>query len=192
MLKIDNSDFVEAMKLYKEATNKDCVDILNRAGKNTAIKTHKLTKRTTAARIAAELNSGSWYGGRLKYAIIASRLQGKVPRGEWRKAVGEAAEKMVAARRASAGYLRVAVMAAGKAFGAFSNSKTPGGFAADSKGEKAKATRLEARLQVSVPDAAAGFIDLEAGVEAAAVDMATHAKDQLSKTAKKYSSSKAR
>ena len=210
MIKIDTSDFSQCLREVAKATKKDGADVLNRAGRNTTIQTKKLTKKTSAAQISAELIAVVGRSGRtaeLKYLLAAKSLGAKAGRTnkrgvssltnkagklQWRDDVRKKAARIVAARRSASGYLQLSIMMAGKAFGWFTAIATPKGWARESKGEKATERRLTANIQITVPDGAEGHIPLEDGVKAAAIDMVTYANKRLDDMARKFSARKTR
>ena len=193
-LDLDVSQFKHALSAYAKTTRKDGAEIINKRAKNIILICYNRTNLVAATLIAAELASGG-----LAYKIVnakRSREMGGPKSGRWTAAtqdeINDKVKKLVNARKRSAGYNRVAVMMAGKAFGLFGSVKTPKGWASESKGIKAPETEssemCEAVLKIVAPHA-----DLIIGpalqhaLDQDAHDMLEHVREKMQKTAAKYS-----
>lgn len=192
-VKVDTSQFRFALRAYKAATKKDCVDVLNRAAKNVAFRASSFTPKGRANRIRRDLMSDP----RLRYAltsiILKKRGVGRLPSPQFQKEV----DKFVSRRASSANYLRAgwakAVVDLG---GTFRGAKFRG---AGGFGNKALVNKLLADIVNTTTHANAASVKgaeligseaLQKAIAFVAEDMITFAKQLMMPTAKKFSATK--
>lgn len=190
-LKLDIGDFEEAMRLWAQATQKDSVEILNRAARNVAYRAAQFTPVASAAEIKGELLKDP----KMVYALTALSLKkqgiGMLPKGEMEKAVQAFIARRVGSRR----YLRAgwaqAIIDLG---GTFRGSKLQRG--SESFANPATIVDLLAEIAWIVQEAnehkAEGAEEkvmpaLQEALDFVAKDMIDYAQDRLAKTAAEYS-----
>lgn len=192
-VKVDTSQFRFALRAYKAATKKDCVDVLNRAAKNVAFRASSFTPKGQANRIRRDLMRDP----RLRYAltsiILKKRGIGRLPSPQFQKEV----DKFVSRRASSAGYLRAgwakAIIELGGTFRG-AKFKGAGGFA-----NRALVNKLLADIVNTTTHANAASVKgaeligseaLQKAIAFVAEDMITFSKQLMMPTAKKFSATK--
>lgn len=192
---VDLRDFSECLREVQTLTNKDSAVLLNRAGYNATKETYNATQKGSASKIRSDLKTvlshtrtiefasgkvSSRVGhGQRAYLIVQARAR-KAGKTLTKKEAGVEARRMIASRARSGNYLRIAVALAGKAFGAFSQMRTPKGWASEGKGKKAMpGLAPEASLQITVPAGAEKRIPLETGINKAGEEMLQHAQTRM-------------
>lgn len=189
-VKVDTSQFILALRAYRAATKKDCVDVLNRAARNVAFRSAQFTPKGSANRIRRDLMRDK----RLRFALTSIALRkrgiGRLPSPQFQKEV----DKLVSRRASSANYLRAGwakpIQDLG---GTFRGAKFrgAGGFA-----NKALVNKLLAEIvNTTIHQNAAsirgaeliGSEALQRAISFVAADMIQFSKELMGLTAKKYS-----
>lgn len=172
--------FSAALREYKEATGKDEVEILNRAGRNVAFRAASFTPKATASRIRADLMKDPHLRYALTSLYLRKRGRGILKKPEFRQEV----KKLIARRIASRAYLRSgwapAVIALG---GSFRGKKSDKGWA-----KKASVLNLITEIANTVPGIdKVGVKALNEAIDFVAKDMLGYAQDLLAKRAREHS-----
>ncbi len=183
--------FQDAINSYQEATQKDMVDVLNRAGRNVAYRAAQFTDVASAAKIRAEL----YRDPHLVYALTSLSLRkqgiGTLPKGAFQQEV----EKFISRRQSSTRYLRSgwaqAIIDLG---GTFRGSRLTRG----THGYGSKATLIELLAEIAwiidepndhKADSAeeVGMKALQKALDFVTQDMQQYAEEKMAKTAKDHS-----
>lgn len=191
--KVDTSQFRFALRAYKAATKKDCVEVLNRAARNVAYRSSSFTPKGQANKIRRDLMSDPHLRYALTAIILKKRGVGRLPSPQFQKEV----DKFVSRRASSANYLRAgwakAIVDLG---GTFRGAKFrgAGGFA-----NKALVNKLIAEIVNTTEHATAASVRgaeligseaLQKAVQFVSADMLQFAKELMDPTAKKFSATK--
>lgn len=181
--KLNAKPFQGALREYGRATNKDAADILNRAGRNVALRAVQLTPKATAAKIRAELAANN----RAIYATIRRLKRAGVPqRGMSRTRFAEEINKTIAARRRSAAFVSSGWFPALADLGGRSRAAT--GSAAKGSGKRATERHLLAVLINAATGAnKVGREALQQAVDFVARDMLAYAQKKLADRARQFS-----
>lgn len=188
--KVDVSQFILALRAYKAATKKDCVDVLNRAAKNVAFRSAQFTPKGSAGRIRADLMRDP----RLRFALTSMALKrrgvGRLSSPLFQREV----DRFVSRRASSANYLRAGwAKSIQDLGGTFRGAKFRG---AGGFGNKAVIARLLAEIVNTTTHTKAasvrgaelvGSTALQKAVAFVAEDMINFSKQLMGLTAKKYS-----
>lgn len=183
-LKFDMGEFRQALREYQEATKKDWVDILTRAGRNVAFKAITYTKGASLAKIRRWQPDRRGERGRMLYALLTKK--GKSVKGAGIRA---AAQKELNRRIASRKYIAAGWVEAAKDMGGKPRLRVSArSKAAKGYGVKATRLRLEAFLFNFVPGAEKmGKEGLDKAMAWVAVDMKRYAEKKMRQTARRYS-----
>lgn len=183
--KLDLREFQAALREYGKATKKDCADILNRAGRNVALRAINLTPKATAAKIKADLAANN---NAIRATIRRLKAKGIPQKGMSRARFALEIKKTIGLRTRSARYVSVGWFKAYEAFGGPSRKVSSKGFAAAGTGKKATANHLVAELTNAATGAdKVGAEALQAAVDFVAHDMLEYAYKKLADTARKHS-----
>lgn len=191
--KVDTSQFIFALRAYKVATKKDCVEVLNRAARNVAFRASSFTPKGAANKIRRDLMRDP----RLRYALTSIALKkrgiGRLPAPEFQKAV----DRLVSRRASSANYLRAGwAKAIQDLGGTFRGVKFRG---ASGFGNKAQVNKLLAEIvNTTVHQAAAsvrgaeliGSEALQQAISFVSADMIQYSRELMGPTAKKFSATR--
>lgn len=192
-VKVDTSQFRFALRAYKAATKKDCVDVLNRAAKNVAFRASSFTPKGRANKIRRDLMRDP----RLRYAltsiILKKRGVGRLPSPQFQKEV----DRFVSRRASSANYLRAGwAKAIADLGGTFRGAKFRG---AGGFGNKALVNKLLADIVNTTTHANAASVKgaeligseaLQKAIAFVAEDMILFSQRLMGPTAKKFSATK--
>lgn len=191
--KVDTSQFIFALRAYRAATKKDCVEVLNRAARNVAFRSSSFTPEGNANKIRRDLMRDPHLRFALTAIILKKRGVGRLPSPQFQKEV----DKYVSRRASSANYLRAgwakAIVDLG---GSFRGAKFrgAGGFA-----NKALVNKLIANIVNTTEHANAvsvrgaeliGSEALQRAISFVAADMIQFSKELMMPTAKKFSATK--
>jgi hypothetical protein len=190
---VDTSQFIFALRAYKAATKKDCVEVLNRAARNVAFRASSFTPKGAANKIRRDLMRDP----RLRYALTSIALRkkgiGRLPSPQFQKAV----DRLVSRRASSANYLRAGwAKAIQDLGGSFRGAKFRG---AGGFGNKARVNRLLAEIvNTTTHEAAAsvrgaeliGSEALQKAIAFVSEDMISYARQLMGPTAKKFSATR--
>jgi hypothetical protein len=180
MLTIDTRQFTRALREYQNATGKDCVEVLNRAGRNTAYRAAQRTPKATAGKIRGELMGSPT----LRFALTRIALKKRGIHKVDRAAFAAEVRKFVSRRASSAGYIRSGWAPAIEALGgSFRGKKAGKGYAT-----KASVSRLITEIVNSVPGAEkVGAAALQQAINFVAADMISYAQTKFAAPAAKHS-----
>lgn len=174
-------EFRTALLEYQNATGKDGVTILNRAGRNVAFRAASFTPKALASRIRADLNKDPHLVYALTSLALKKRGVGILKKPQFRAEV----RKFINRRIASAGFLRAGWAPAIEALGGSFRGKKMGdhGWAS-----KASITHLITEIANTVPGIdKMGVRALNEAIDFVADDMLSYAHDLLAKRAKEHS-----
>lgn len=189
-LSLNTDEFESALDAYEQATGKDSVEILNRAGLNVAYRAAQFTPVADAA----DIRSGLLSDPHLVYALTALSLKkrgiGKLPAPEFQAAVAAFIAQRVASRR----YLRSGWFDAIRDLG----GTVRGDEFKGSHGFANKATVINLLTEIAwILDEANGVKAesaedigakaLQEALDFVAADMLEYAQEKLAKTAAQYS-----
>lgn len=107
------------------------------------------------------------------------------------KEIKKDVQRMVSARKRTAGYLILCIRMAGKAYGLYQSIKVGRGWAAKSRGTPSSDWRpmtAVSKAEIWLPAGAAAKVDLQSAMNAAAADMLNHAQKKMAEDAAKHSS----
>lgn len=175
-----------ALQDYAKATKKDEAEILNRAGRNVAIKAIQRTKKASKERIKQDMLKDK---RAIRQAVVALQAKGKKVT---RKSVGTMARKITASRVRASGYTAGPGWSnAAKAFGGRgvkTDKRFPRSLAKHGSGKKATPRKLLAMLTNTAPAASKeGFVGLQRAINETAIDMKSHAAKKMKQTAARHS-----
>jgi hypothetical protein len=136
MVKIDfakaERDFAKAMRQYAELSKKEVSEALNKKAKDVAIRAIKYTPKADKERIEQQLRANG-----LVYKLVKKT-------GLTKKQIQQKAERMIRARKRSAGYIKAGWYKAAQVFGARGGRTKAKGLAAQGTASKATPSKTEA------------------------------------------------
>lgn len=188
---IDLSGFASAVNSYADATGKDMVAVVNRAGRNVAYRAAQFTGTTSAAKIRAELRGNPRMTAALTRLSLNRRGVGKLSKQDFAAEV----EKFIERRASSSRYLRFgwaqAIVDMGGNYRGAKLARGSHGF-----GEKATVVDLLAQiawiLDEPTDDKAntaenEAFPALQEALDFVTADMLKYAAERMAKTAADHS-----
>jgi len=212
-LRVEEKQLRKALQLYERATDKDEVEILNKAARNTLLDPGYGLYRNAPKADKSKIEAKVWGGDPpLAFILAAKKLGGKslgasdytksgrVRAGSrWQRRVAKEARSIAGRRKSAIGYHRAGWIEAGLKAG-FSKRALAKGFAGRGRkgtGYQARVGRLVAELvNLTTKNSASyqrrGLPALRLAVAGAAVDMGTYARKKMAQTARKHSAKGAR
>lgn len=181
-------EFAAALRLYKQATDKDASDVLNRATKNVIYRCVQFSPKANKGKVRTDSNPYRSWKNKKRNRLWAQAAKDGFRRGE---GIGKEVDKRYNRRLSSIGYIAAGFLSSVTAFGGRpSRGKLrpiPGGDAARGRGKKARATKLVATFENFATDAdkVAGRV-VEQAMRFVSADMLDHAQKRMQKTANKY------
>jgi hypothetical protein len=191
--KLDTSELTKAFEEYRQATQKDMADILNRAGKNVAFKAIRYTPSASKESVRTGLDIDVTYKDGhdvlLKYLVVNAFLKKHGQKAVGGKEMGVAASNFMKGRMKTIGYIKAGWLNAALDFGAtLSKRPYPKGFAAKGYGKKASPLNLNAALANFATGAnLVGVAGLQRAIDETARDMIDYAQKKMQATAQKHS-----
>jgi hypothetical protein len=197
---LDTRELSDALNRYKQATRKDNLTVVNRAAMNVAFRSAQFTPKVEKSKIKDELGQITAGGPTLAKMILLRNLHRagkKIPR-----ALDRAAERLIRARQATAGFIRAGWIPAAKKLQAFvqrgripplAGRRRPGkGGAIPATSERDPwAEVINTSVSKSPTSGEAleryGGPALQRAVDFVANDMKTHAEGLMEKRARQYS-----
>jgi hypothetical protein len=179
-LKIDAREFTAALREYQRATKKSEADILNRAGRNVALRSMQFTPKAVAAKIRAELRRN-----KLAIRILSARRKFK---GMSISDRGHVVKKFISARVRSVRYVAIGWAKALGQLGGRKISVNPKSKAAKGYAKPATARNLATEIANNSKGAdKVGVGALRDAINFVARDMRFYAERKLSLDAGKFS-----
>lgn len=147
---LDDRVLTRRLRAYVKASGKSIPEALNRAGRNTAFKAIRLTKKTKLAQITADVGTvANPTSGAYAAYLHGHPGAGKLPKGSLLAKI----QAMIKSKRSSIGYIAAGFLMAARAFGQTLRSLNPRSLAARGYGKKATVHHYVSELMNTAPGA---------------------------------------